>query len=80
MKIITVSLNQIENLLEKRALDQLAALDQEMKIEIKNGNAIYFEKDGTTCDATSIYHDVKDLYNFYYKFLESKCHLLFRTI
>jgi hypothetical protein len=80
MKLITINLNNIENLLEKRALDELAAIDLEMKKQISNGNAIYFEKDGESCNATSIYHDVKDLYNFYYKFLESKCHLLFRTI
>ena len=80
MKLITINLNKIENLLQTRSLDELAAIDAEMKKQINNGNAIYFEKDGEYCKETSIYHDVNDLYNFYYKFLESRCHLLFRAI
>ena len=73
-------MNKIENLLQSRSLDELAAIDVEIKKQISYGNAIYFEKDGESCNATSIYHDVKDLYSFYYKFLESKCHLLFKTV
>ena len=80
MKLITINLNKIENLLTNRSLDELAAIDVEMKKQISNGNAICFEKDGESCNATSIYHDVKDLYSFYYKFLESKCNLLFKTV
>lgn len=80
MKLITINLNKIENLLQNRSLDELAAIDVEMKKQISNGNAIYFEKDGESCNANSIYHDVKDLYSFYYAFLESKCHLLFKTV
>jgi|688.fasta_scaffold03372_2 hypothetical protein len=80
MKLITINLNKIENLLQSRSLDELAAIDVEIKKQISYGNAIYFEKDGESCNATSIYHDVKDLYSFYYKFLESKCHLLFKTV
>ena len=80
MKIIKINLNQIEHLLESRSLDQLSVIDEEMKNEIKKGNAVGFESDGVSHNEVSVFHDVRELYSFYNKFLASRNHLLFRGL
>ena len=80
MKIIKINLNQIEYLLESRSLDQLSVLDEEMKNEIKKGNAVGFESDGVSYNEVSVFHEISELYSFYNNFLASRSHLLFRGL
>jgi hypothetical protein len=80
MKIISFNLDQIEHLLESRSLDQLSVIGEEMKNEIKKGNAVGFESDGLSHNEVSVFHEMRELYSFYNNFLESRSHLLFRGL
>jgi hypothetical protein len=72
LKIININLNHIEHLLKTRSIDQLYTIEEEMKNEIKNGNAIGFEKERDSYLDISVFHDLRELFSFYNKFLESK--------
>lgn len=80
MKIIKINLNQIEHLLESRSLDQLSVIDEEMKNEIKKGNAVGFESNGLSHNEVSVFHEIRELHSFYNNFLASRSHLLFRGL
>jgi hypothetical protein len=80
MKIINIQLEQIEQLLKSRSYDQLYEIDNEMRSEIKNGNAIGFVGKDNPSNEISVFHDVEELNLFYHKFLESKYHLLFQLV
>ena len=80
MKIIRFNLDHIAHLLETRSLDQLYTIEEEMKNEIKKGNAVGFEKGGGSFKDISVFHDMLELNTFYNKFLGSKNHLLFQAL
>ena len=80
MKIINIQLEHIEQLLQSRSYDQLYVIDNEMRSEIKNGNAIGFVGSGISLNEVSVFHDEQELNTFYNKFLESKYHLLFQQL
>jgi hypothetical protein len=80
MKIINIHLEHIEQLLESRSYDQLYVIDNEMKSEIKNGNAIAFVGSGISLNEVSVFHDEQELNMFYNKYLESKYRLLFQLV
>ena len=80
MKIININLDQIEQFLKSRSYDQLFIIDNKMKNEINNGNAIGFTGSSVSFKEVSVFNNVKELYNFYDKFLESKYHLLFQLV
>jgi hypothetical protein len=80
LKIININLNHIEHLLKTRSIDQLYTIEEEMKNEIKNGNAIGFEKERDSYLDISVFHDLRELFSFYNKFLESKTNMLTQLI
>ena len=80
MKIININLKHIEHLLETRSIDQLYTIEEEMKNEIKKGNAIGFEKEGDSYMDISVFHDLRELFSFYNKFLESKTNMLTQLV
>jgi hypothetical protein len=80
MKIININLDLIEQFLKSRSYDQLFVIDNEMKSEIKNGNAIGFVGSGLSLNEVSVFHDEQELNIFYNKFLESKYRLLFQLV
>ena len=80
MKIININLDQIEQFLKSRSYDQLYVIDNKMKNEIKNGNAISFIGSDVSFKEVSVFHNVEELNTFYNKFLESKYHLLFQLV
>jgi hypothetical protein len=80
LKIISFNLDHIERLLETKSHDQLYTIEEEMKNEIKKGNAIGFEKEGDSYKEISVFHDALDLFTFYNKFIGSKSHLLFTSL
>lgn len=80
MKIININLKHIEHLLETRSIDQLYTIEEEMKKEIKNGNAIGFEKERDSYLDISVFHDLRELFSFYNKFLESKTNMLTQLV
>jgi len=80
MKIISINLNHIEHLLETRSIDQLYTIEEGMKKEIKNGNAIGFEKERDSYIDISVFHDLRELFTFYNKFLESRNHMLSQMV
>jgi hypothetical protein len=80
MKIININLNHIEHLLKTRSIDQLYTIEEEMKNEIKNGNAIGFEKERDSYLDISVFHDLRELFSFYNKFLESKTNMLTQLV
>jgi hypothetical protein len=80
LKIININLNHIEHLLKTRSIDELYTIEEEMKNEIKNGNAIGFEKEGDSYLDISVFHDLRELFSFYNKFLESKTNMLTQLV
>ena len=80
MKIININLKHIEHLLETRSIDQLYTIEEEMKNEIKKGNAIGFEKEEDSYMDISVFHDSRALFSFYNKFLESKTNMLTQLV
>jgi hypothetical protein len=80
MKIISINLNHIEHLLETRSIDQLYTIEEEMKNEIKKGNAIGFEKERDSYLDISVFHDLRELFSFYNKFLESKTNMFTQLV
>jgi hypothetical protein len=80
LKIISINLNHIEHLLKTRSIDQLYTIEEEMKNEIKNGNAIGFEKERDSYLDISVFHDLRELFSFYNKFLESKTNMLTQLV
>jgi hypothetical protein len=80
MKIININLKHIEHLLETRSIDQLYTIEEEMKNEIKKGNAIGFEKEEDSYMDISVFHDLRELFSFYNKFLESKTNMFTQLV
>jgi hypothetical protein len=80
LKIISINLNHIEHLLKTRSIDQLYTIEEEMKNEIKNGNAIGFEKERDSYLDISVFHDLRELFSFYNKFLESKTNMFTQLV
>jgi hypothetical protein len=80
MKIIHINLKHIEHLLETRSIDQLYTIEEEMKNEIKKGNAIGFEKERDSYLDISVFHDLRELFSFYNKFLETKTNMLTQLV
>jgi hypothetical protein len=80
MKVININLDQIEQFLKSRSYDQLFVIDNKMKNEINNGNAIGFTGSSISLKEVSVFNNAKELYSFYDKFLESKYHLLFQLV